>query len=309
MIKIRELFFRNINDFHVLNGFFCKYFSFSFFLIHLCACHLSFDQKSDVAEAKTEERWISLAPSYTHWLYILGLDSHLVARTDFCTQPKQALEKPSVGSLFPPSLEKILSYKPTDVLMIEGHLALKESLRKLGIRIHEYPQNTFEDIFQMIKALGTHFGVSDQSQSLIDQYRLKISEIKAKSEKRNTKSQRKIKVLYEVWTQPLTVAGQSNFFQDSLAVLGLENVIDLKESWPQITLESLFSKEIDLILCSTSAFCKDLRSNQTHPIWLEKRAVKSKNLIEIDQRFNQPSPQLFEDLVWLDHLIDQMKLE
>lgn len=309
MMRIRELFFRQRDDFH----FFLNFFLGSFFvLINLCACNLSLEKKSldfEKSHQRREKRWISLAPSYTQWFYALGIDSHLVARTDFCTQPKQALEKPSVGSLFPPSLEKILLHQPTDVLMIEGHLALKESLRNLGIRIHEYPQNTFEEIFQMIKALGIQFDVSDQSQSLIDQYRLKISAFKTKSEQRNAKSQKKIKVLYEVWTQPLTVAGKSNFFQDSLDILGLENVIDSKESWPQITLESLFSKEIDLILCSTSAFCNDLRSNQTHPIWLEKRALKSKNLIEIDQRFNQPSPKLFEDLAWLDHVIDQMKSE
>jgi ABC-type Fe3+-hydroxamate transport system substrate-binding protein len=156
----------------------------------------------------------------------------------------------------------------------------------------------------MVRTLGILFQAEEESAKLIEKYQLQIKQLKEKGQKR--KGSERLKVLYEVWTQPLTVAGQHNFFDASLKVLGLENAIDLNESWPQISLETIFSKEIDVVLCSSAVFCGDLRSKKVHPLWLKKNAVKFENLIDIDQRFNQPSPKLFEDLIWLDQLIDQI---
>ena len=69
------------------------------------------------AFAETPKRIISRAPNVTEILFALGLDDSIVAVTSFCDYPEGAKDKPKVGGMSNPSLERVVSLNPDIVIM------------------------------------------------------------------------------------------------------------------------------------------------------------------------------------------------
>jgi iron complex transport system substrate-binding protein len=61
-------------------------------------------------------RIVSLSPNVTETLYALDAGSLLVGRSDYCNYPQEAAALPSVGTLYNPSLETLLSLEPNLVI-------------------------------------------------------------------------------------------------------------------------------------------------------------------------------------------------
>ena len=59
---------------------------------------------------------VSLAPSNTEILFALGLADRVVAVTDYCDYPPEALEKETIGGPWAPSIESIVALEPDLVL-------------------------------------------------------------------------------------------------------------------------------------------------------------------------------------------------
>jgi ABC-type hemin transport system substrate-binding protein len=85
--------------------------------------------------SQNAKRVISLAPSITENLYLIGAQNKLVGCTSFCTQAI-ADGKEQIGSTVDVNIEKILILKPDLVL---GMLLTKpqdiETLKRLGIKV------------------------------------------------------------------------------------------------------------------------------------------------------------------------------
>ncbi len=67
------------------------------------------------AEAQPK-RIISIAPSFTEILYALGVGPQIVATTNFCDYPPEALNTDKIGDVLNPNIEKIIRLKPDLVL-------------------------------------------------------------------------------------------------------------------------------------------------------------------------------------------------
>ena len=90
-----------------------------------------------VTEAKSENddlRIISLAPNVTEIIYALGAGDQLVGRTDYCNYPEEALAITSIGTLWEPNLETILSLN-ADIAIASSIVdpSFIESINKAGI--------------------------------------------------------------------------------------------------------------------------------------------------------------------------------
>ena len=99
-------------------------------------------------QADGPRRIISLIPSVTRSLYLLGLKDEIVAVTIYC--PAEARDKIKIGSILEPNIEKIVSLKPDIVIASkEGNRQVTvDKLRSLGISVYVTGDvNSFEDIY------------------------------------------------------------------------------------------------------------------------------------------------------------------
>ena len=86
------------------------------------------------------KRIISLAPSVTEELYLLGVEDSLVGNTTYCVTPPEAVAKEKVGDITRINLEKIVSLKPDLVLAtsLTNSKAIQK-LKNLGIEVMIFP--------------------------------------------------------------------------------------------------------------------------------------------------------------------------
>lgn len=114
-------------------------------------------------------RIASLSPNVTETIYALGRGDLLVGRSDYCTYPEQALALPSVGTLYNPSLEQLLSLEPDLVISSafvgDQFLAAVESA---GISVLQLEmQDTFSATYTLIRSIAEAVNAPDQGELLI----------------------------------------------------------------------------------------------------------------------------------------------
>ncbi|MBI4188804.1 MAG: ABC transporter substrate-binding protein, partial [Chloroflexi bacterium] len=68
---------------------------------------------------KIPQRIVSSVPSVTEMLFALGVEGKVVGVSDYSDYPEEAKLKPSVGSYFNPSIEKIVKLNP-DLVLTSG---------------------------------------------------------------------------------------------------------------------------------------------------------------------------------------------
>jgi len=100
------------------------------------------------------QRIIALAPSINEILFALGKGDSIVANTTYANYPKESKTIPKVGGYFSVSLEKILSLKPTLVLMQKNNLSIKPQLEKLGVKTELIRISSLKDIQESIIKIG-----------------------------------------------------------------------------------------------------------------------------------------------------------
>ena len=118
---------------------------------------------------ESELRIVSLSPNVTETLYSLGKGDLLVGRSDYCNYPKEALALPSVGTLYSPSLEKLLSLEPT--LVISSAFVsdqLLASVEQAGIEVLQLDtQESFSGTYELIRSIAKAVDAVDQAELMI----------------------------------------------------------------------------------------------------------------------------------------------
>ena len=117
----------------------------------------------------TVQRIVSLSPNVTETLYALGAGNLLVGRSDYCNYPEQALDLPSIGTLYNPSLEKLLSLEPT--LVISSAFVSDEmlaSITQAGIEVLSlHTDQNMQGTYELIRAIAEAVGKQKDAELLI----------------------------------------------------------------------------------------------------------------------------------------------
>src|SRR6187399_1407081 len=82
------------------------------------------------------QRIISVVPSATEMLYAFGLGDRVIAVGDYDQLPPGAENKPRIGGLLNPNVEKIIEYKPDLVITYGTQDNLRDRMKELGIRLY-----------------------------------------------------------------------------------------------------------------------------------------------------------------------------
>lgn len=225
-------------------------------------------------------RIISLVPSITEELYLLGVEEKIIAVTNYCDYPPEAKKKEKVGTLLEPNIEKILSLKPDIVF---ASLAAQDRntinrLEKMGINIFTFREvKNFEDISHNFLLLARISGEETKAKKFLSRQEKEIKLIKQKVEKLP-----KVKVFLELGAKPLITAGRNTFIDEIVNLAGGVNIFqETKVEYPRISLEEVIQRNPEVIILATMG---EITEQETK-FWQKYRnleAVKRNQIYTLD---------------------------
>jgi iron complex transport system substrate-binding protein len=221
-------------------------------------------------------RVITLAPSLTELMFVIGAEARLVGADTGSDYPQAALAVPRIGDFNGIDLERVLLLRPDLVLRWssgnkQGDLV---RLRKLAIPVFSSEPRLLDDVPRNLRMLGllTDSQAAAQTQATLFERRL------AAIRKRHRQG-RMLSVFVEVWHQPLMTVNGAHLVSDVLQTCGARNIFaDLQTLSGPVALERLLVANPDAIVSATG-FGDDVGSWQR---WRSVRAVETGRILQID---------------------------
>jgi iron complex transport system substrate-binding protein len=238
-------------------------------------------------------RLICLIPSVVDVVYSLGAGADVVAISDFTKYPKEALQKPSIGLPLNPSIEAIVALRP-DLVLGSGDLNVLESadsLQRLGIPVFMADPHGIEGIYASIISIGKALNRDAEAAALVARLRARLATVKS-----SVADKPKLRVFMAIWYDPVMTIGRKAFIGEIIEAAGGRSVTDdIAQEWPEISLESIVSRQPDAILFikGSKLTAEELK---TRPGWEHVKAVQQGHVYYVDDRIQYPSPAAFDAL-------------
>jgi iron complex transport system substrate-binding protein len=263
--------------------------------------------KRTVSLAAPAARIISLAPSNTEILFVIGASAQVIARDDFSDFPAEAKSLPTIGSSNGKyDLEKIASLKPD--LVIASELNTPDQVKALeDLKITVYYLSNPADmqgLYANLVIVGELSGHKAQAETLVASLQQRV---KAVQDKVASAASRPT-IFYELdATDPAKpyTAGPTTFIDQLIQVAGGQNIAgSLTTPWPQISLEEILVKNPDIILLGDAAYGNSPEQVAQRPGWTGLKAVKEGSIQVFDDNLvSRPGPRLVDGLEILAKLI------
>lgn len=251
------------------------------------------------------KRIVSMGPNVTETLFALGAGNLLVGRTDYCDYPQEVLAVDSIGTLWQPSIEKILALEPD--LIIASSLAnddVLQALRKTGIPLATInKQSSVAGTMEMIKDIGLLCGKTDESLELVADLTNRIEAVAQKVEGLPRPT-----CYYVIdFRQFDSTATGDTYIDEMISIAGGDNVAKDGHYWTY-SKELLTEKDPQIIIL-TSHWGSDFESTKqlfcSSSVYKDLSAVKAGNIYPIDNnavdRQGPRTAQAIEDFAKIFH--------
>lgn len=206
-------------------------------------------QRTDLGARETPQRIITIAPNSAEIICALGACDAIVGVSKFCVYPLKLKDRPQVGGLFDPDLEKIVALRP-DLVVLRGRNEPVEQLcRDRGIAIYKDKTERLADIETCVAQLGARVHRTEEAEAVVRQFHARIDAIR-----KRTADRPRPRVLLTISRQPdrlanLLTAGKGSFLDEMLDIAGGENVFgDLDMAYPQVSIEAIITHRAEVII-------------------------------------------------------------
>jgi iron complex transport system substrate-binding protein len=182
-------------------------------------------------------------------LFALGAGDDVVGVSSYDRYPPEALKKPRVGALVDPDFERILSLKPSLVVVYGTQTDLIARLERARIAIHKYELEGLPNVTATIRALGDRIGRGAQGRALADRIHSELAAIR-KSVAGKPRPKTVLIFGREIGTlRGIYASGGVGFMHDMLEAAGGEDVFtDVKRQSLQATTEMLLARAPEVII-------------------------------------------------------------
>jgi iron complex transport system substrate-binding protein len=191
---------------------------------------------------------VSLSPNLTEIVFALGLGDRVVGVSNNCDWPADAKQKPKMGTFWQPNTEAIIAAKP-DLVVCESflqHKEVAETLKRAGISVLSLRVESIEELYNAILSIGQAAGCQDKAETLAAKIKSDLDQIRAKSS-----SEKKVKVLWAVQTEPMRVVGIKTFVNEIIEIAGGQNVIaPTGDQYPSVGTETIMTSGAEVIIQS-----------------------------------------------------------
>jgi ABC-type Fe3+-hydroxamate transport system substrate-binding protein len=175
------------------------------------------------------KRVVSLVPSDTFTVAVLGCAGSLVGRTDYCELPREVVSNvPSVGGTKNPRLDAIFRLEPDLVLanQEENTRADLEAIVRKGIRVLvAFPKRVADGIAHMARLAR----VLDVENDAAVRALCKRGYETVHRAEAGRAARRAVRTFCPIWMTPLMTIHARTFISDMLAMAGAENVFADRE--------------------------------------------------------------------------------
>jgi len=248
------------------------------------------DHPADAA-GLSPRRIISLGPTITEKLYLLGVQDRLVGVTTYCERPPEALSKEKIGNVTQVNIEKIVELKPD--LVVATSLTERravERLKRLGIRVIVFnAPGSYAEMNRQFLELGRIVGSERQAEGIVRAAGRRIDLIR-----RRVAGLPQPKVFIQLGAKPLFAATKNSFVNDFIELAGGTNIArEAKTGF--VSREEVLRQDPDIIIIVGM----DAAAGNEKEGWQKfhaLRAVRNDKIFVMDPyRICSPTPRTFVD--------------
>jgi len=197
------------------------------------------------------QRIISVVPSATEMLFAFGLADRVIAVGDYDQLPPGTENKPRIGGLLNPNVEKIIEYKPDLVITYGSQDILRDRMKELGIRIYPFTHGSITETLEYMMALGHTVGAEDRAKEIEQRIRKTFADIREHAPAHHPKvllvHSRGVGVLGSLYSigknafqnELIEIAGGVNVFSDVDKEVMQPSIEAIVERGPEIIIETL----------------------------------------------------------------------
>lgn len=208
------------------------------------------DRGIAVRLAAPPRRVVSLAPSLTEIVFLLGKEKTLAGVTRYCNYPPEALLLPKIGGVADPDVERIAAVSPDLVLCTtDGNPREKvKTLEDLGIPCFALAPQNLAEIYAAIERVGTLLDARERAER-------EVHALQARAANAVRKKFGAVPgVLFAVSTKPIIAAGRDTFMDELLRLAGAKNVAaSLAGRYPRLSVEELVVLRPDVVFVAAMA--------------------------------------------------------
>jgi iron complex transport system substrate-binding protein len=234
-------------------------------------------------------RVVSLAPSLTEIVFLLGRDGSLVGVTRFCNVPAAASGLPKIGGVSDPDVERIVALSPDLVLCTtDGNPREKvRALEEMGIPCFAVSPQDLEAVFTAIERIGVLLGAADRGRAEAEALRRR-----AKRASPSVRDAEKPAALFVVSTVPIIAAGAGTFMDELVRLAGGRNAAArFPGRYPRLSVEGLVAARPDVIFVAGMAGVERFPPEVAR--WVEVPAFRDGAVITLDgDLVTRPGPRL-----------------
>jgi iron complex transport system substrate-binding protein len=250
-------------------------------------------------------RIVSLAPGTTAMLYAAGAGHCMVGTIAHSTEPAEAAKLKVVGDAETLDFEQLVALGPTVVVVAVDVVQRVriDRIRAMGIPVYQVHVTRLAGMAESLRRLGALAGTRATADARADELAASLAQIGARYRARTP-----IRVLYQIWDQPIYTIGGRHVITDALQLCGAINIFsDLKTAAPAITREAAVLRDPELILASAppSASADWLAQWRRFPAM---SAVRAGALVSyVDERIDRMGPSVVEATGNLCAAIDEAR--
>jgi cobalamin transport system substrate-binding protein len=250
------------------------------------------------ASSGAATRIVSLSPSTTEAIFVIGGGQSLVGRSRYCDWPAEVTRLPQVGGYVDPSYEAILALRPDLVVGARGPAgaAITQRLEARGVATYFPKAESFAEIDTMILGIGERLGRTAAARAYVDGLDARVSAVESA-----VAGLPRARVLLVFGLEPLSVAGPSSFADEMIRRAGAINVVTEGGAYPTLGVEHVLALDPDLVVNAAMAEerAKD-RLRADAPGWSRVRAVAQGHVVSItDESVLRPGPRIADGLLRL----------
>jgi iron complex transport system substrate-binding protein len=239
-------------------------------------------------------RIVSLIPSLTEDLFAIGAGSQVVGVSAFTDYPPVASALPAVATATSLDLERIVRLHPDVVVGISAQRSFARDLRRAGLSPVLLSDDSFDDIFADLLALGRMSGHPSQSQRLVERLQRRTRELV-----RRLPREPAPRTFVVLGVAPIYTVGDASYIARLIALAGGRNAAaDLPLAYGRYSAEALVALAPDAIVADRQS---GLQGVLDRAPWTALRAVREKRVYFLDDAdiLERPGPRYNEGLAWL----------
>jgi iron complex transport system substrate-binding protein len=243
------------------------------------------------------KRIITLAPHLSELVDAAGGSERLVSVSAYSNLPESVKQLPITSDARSIDLEKMKSLRPDLIIYWRGGTSesqiqsMKKTFNK-DVQFISVQPKKLSDIASDIETIGKALGTEAIAKKNADALRSKITGLNSK-QKNN--SERKVRVFYQVWAQPLMTLNQDHIIGDIIQRCGGEQLFaNEKVLVPTVSREAVIKANPEIIFTAVDS----TKINTDWSMWSsfpQLAATKNRAFIDLDgDIISRPSPRIMQ---------------